>query len=130
MTVQEALAAAEHLLPGRLLPGRLLPGRPAPDGAEDPRWQAIIEVAMFAEHEPEAIWPFVLKWGSHEEEDVRAGRDLPARGLVAVSLRYHIPKRRVGRKVKRFVRENSRAVLEIRPSERARPCTAFRPFAL
>jgi len=62
MTVQEALAAAEQLLPGR----------PAPDGAEDPRWQAIIEVGMFTEQEPEAIWPFVLKWGSHEDEDVRA----------------------------------------------------------
>src|SRR5260370_1965804 len=62
MTVQDALAAAEQLLPGRS----------APDGAEDPRWQAIIEVAMFAEHEPDAIWPFVLKWGSHEDEDVRA----------------------------------------------------------
>lgn len=62
MTVHEALAAAEQLLPGH----------PAPDGVEDPRWQAIIEVGMFAEQEPEAIWPFVLKWGSHEDEDVRA----------------------------------------------------------
>jgi hypothetical protein len=77
MTVQEALAAAEHLL---------LPGRPAPDGAEDPRWQAIIEVAMFAEHEPEAIWPFVLKWGSHEEEDVRAA---VATCLLEDLLQYH-----------------------------------------
>jgi len=62
MNVQEALATAEQLLPGHA----------APDGVEDPRWQAIIEVGMFAEQEPEAIWPFVLKWGSHEDEDVRA----------------------------------------------------------
>ena len=62
MNVQEALAAAE----------RLLPGIPALEGTEDPRWQAIIEVGMFVEQEPEAIWPFVLKWGSHEDEDVRA----------------------------------------------------------
>jgi DNA-binding PucR family transcriptional regulator len=76
MTVQDALAAAEQLLPGRS----------APDGAEDPRWQAIIEVAMFAEHEPEAIWPFVLKWGSHEDEDVRAA---VATCLLEHSLEYH-----------------------------------------
>jgi hypothetical protein len=62
MTVQEALAAAEQLLPGH----------PAPEGAEDPRWQAIIQVGNFIEHEPEVIWPFVLRWGSHEDEDVRA----------------------------------------------------------
>jgi hypothetical protein len=76
MTVQEALAAAEELLPGY----------PAPDGAEDPRWQAIIEVAMFAEREPEAIWPFVLKWGSHEDEDVRAAI---ATCLLEDLLQYH-----------------------------------------
>ena len=62
MTVQEAIATAEQLLPGV----------PEPDGTEDPRWQTIIEVGNFVEHEPEAIWPFVLKWGSHEDDDVRA----------------------------------------------------------
>jgi hypothetical protein len=62
MTVQEAIESAE----------RLLPGHAAPDGAQDPRWQAIIEVGMFSEQEPEAIWPFVLKWGSNEDEDLRA----------------------------------------------------------
>ena len=61
MTVQEAIEAAEQLLPGHA----------APDGVEDPRWQAIIEVGMFSEQEPEAIWPFVLKWGSNEDEDLR-----------------------------------------------------------
>jgi hypothetical protein len=76
VNVQETLAAAEELLPGRS----------APEGAEDPRWQAIIQVAMFAEHEPEAIWPFVLKWGSHEDDDVRAAI---ATCLLEHLLEYH-----------------------------------------
>ena len=76
VTVQEALAVAEQLLPGR----------PAPDGTEDARWQAIIEVAMFAQREPEVIWPFVLKWGSHEEKDVRAAI---ATCLLEDLLQYH-----------------------------------------
>ena len=76
VTVQEALAVAEQLLPGR----------PAPDGTEDARWQAIIEVAMFAEREPEVIWPFVLKWGSQEEKDVRAAI---ATCLLEDLLQYH-----------------------------------------
>src|ERR1700693_714600 len=62
MTVGEAIAAAE----------RLLPGHAAPEGTEDARWQAVIEISNFAPQEPEAIWPFVLKWGAHEDEDVRA----------------------------------------------------------
>ena len=62
MNVQEALAAAEELLPGI----------PAPDGHVDPRWQAIIELSYFVEQEAEAVWPFVLKWGSHPDEDVRS----------------------------------------------------------
>ena len=75
-SVQEKLAVAEQLLPGRT----------APEGTEDARWQAIIEVAMFAEREPEAIWPFVLKWGSHEDEDVRAAI---ATCLLEDLLQYH-----------------------------------------
>lgn len=62
MTVQDAIAAAE----------RLLPGYAAPDGEVDPRWQAIITIGEFIEHEPDAIWTFVLRWGSQEDEDVRA----------------------------------------------------------
>jgi hypothetical protein len=76
MSVQEALATAEQLLPGV----------PAPDGAKDPRWQAIIRVGDFAEHEPEAIWPFVLKWGSHEDDDVRTAI---ATCLLEHLLEYH-----------------------------------------
>jgi hypothetical protein len=61
MTVHDAIAAAE----------RILPGDAAPDNAKDPRWQAIIEIGHFVSAEPEAIWPFVLKWGSYEDEDLR-----------------------------------------------------------
>lgn len=60
-TVQEAVEAAEKILPGEV----------APDGQEDPRWQAIMLIEDFVEDEPEAILPFVLKWGVHEVEDIR-----------------------------------------------------------
>ena len=62
MTVDEAISAAE----------KILPGHAAPDGVEDPRWQAIIEVGNFVPEEPEAVWPFVLRWGSHGDDDLRA----------------------------------------------------------
>jgi hypothetical protein len=62
LTVQETIAAAE----------KVLPGQPAPAGENDPRWQTIIEISNFVPQEPNAIWPFVLKWGSHEDADLRA----------------------------------------------------------
>ena len=61
-TVHDAIAAAE----------RLLPGIPAPDGESDPRWQAIIEVEEFLPSNPNEIWPFIRRWGSHEDDDLRA----------------------------------------------------------
>jgi hypothetical protein len=76
ITVQEAIQAAE----------RLLPGLAAPDEQEDPRWQAIIVIGEFVEKEPEAIWPFVLRWGSREDEDVRAA---VATLLLEHLLKYH-----------------------------------------
>jgi hypothetical protein len=76
MTVQEAIAAAEQILPGHA----------APDGVLDPRWQAIIEIGHFAPQEPEAVWPFVLKWGSHEDEDLSAAI---ATCLLEHLLEYH-----------------------------------------
>jgi len=60
-SAQEAIEAAEQILPGKV----------APDGQEDPRWQAIILIEDFVKDEPEAILPFVLKWGIHEQEDLR-----------------------------------------------------------
>jgi hypothetical protein len=73
MSIQAALVAAERLLP-------------APDGTEDPRWQAIIEVGLFAKQELEAIWPFVMKRGSHEDEDLRSA---VATCLLEHLLEYH-----------------------------------------
>jgi len=60
-SVQEAIEAAEKILPGEV----------APAGQKDPRWQAIMLIEDFIEDEPEAILPFVLKWGVHEQEDLR-----------------------------------------------------------
>ena len=48
MSVQQAIIAAE----------KLLPGIPAPDDDEDPRWQAIIAVAEYCETNPEEVWAF------------------------------------------------------------------------
>ena len=62
MSVQEAIVAAEQILPGQC----------APEGEEDPRWQAIIGVSLFIPTDPETIWPFALKWGSHEDADLRS----------------------------------------------------------
>jgi len=76
MTVQEAINAAELLLPGQA----------APEDEQDPRWQAIIVIGEFVEKEPEAIWPFVLRWGSHEDEDLRAAI---ATLLLEHLLEYH-----------------------------------------
>ena len=67
-TVQEAIEAAEKVLPGEV----------APPGETDPRWQAIMLIEDFVERDPGAIMPFVLKWGVHEEEDLR--------GAIAVLL--------------------------------------------
>src|SRR4051812_13600743 len=61
MNVQEAIEAAECILPGQK----------APEGEIDPRWQAIIAVGEFVEVEPEAVWSFVGRWGSSPDEDLR-----------------------------------------------------------
>jgi len=71
-SVQEAIEAAEKILPGEV----------APDGQEDPQWQAIMLIEDFIEDEPEAILPFVLKWGVHEQEDLR--------GAIACLLLEHL----------------------------------------
>lgn len=61
MTVEQAIARAE----------RILPGAPAPTGKRDPRWQAIIRVGKFIESDPEPVWAFALKWGRHANGDLR-----------------------------------------------------------
>lgn len=50
----------------------MLPGEAAPDGHIDPRWQAIIRISEFIHADPEAVWPFILRWGSNGCADVRA----------------------------------------------------------
>jgi hypothetical protein len=62
MTVRKAIKRAE----------KLLPGVAAPEGEIDPRWQRIIDVGTYIDSEPEAIWTFVERWGTHEDEDLRA----------------------------------------------------------
>jgi hypothetical protein len=62
MTVTEAISAAEALLPGKSNDQDDL----------DLRWQAIISVADFVETEAATIWPFVERWGSQSDEDLRA----------------------------------------------------------
>src|SRR5579863_8178501 len=57
--VRVAIEAAEKILPGEV----------APDGEEDPRWQAIMLIEDIVETELEAILPFVLKWGRHQQGD-------------------------------------------------------------
>ena len=62
MDVHQAIAAAEAVLPGRA----------APDGEEDPRWQAMIGIAEFLADDPEPICAFVLRWGSHPDADLQS----------------------------------------------------------
>lgn len=62
MTANEAIKEAN----------KLLPGVPAPEGAQDPRWQAIIKVSEFIESHPDRVWEFTLRWGSHECDDLRS----------------------------------------------------------
>lgn len=61
MNVQEAVRNANDLLPGRA----------APEGSEDPRWQAIIAVGNFIKTDPHAVWGFVEQWGVHPDDDLR-----------------------------------------------------------
>jgi hypothetical protein len=62
MTVQDAIHLADAILPGA----------PAPEGQTDPRWQRIIAVGEYIQSDPEAVWEFVVHWGSHADGDLRA----------------------------------------------------------
>ena len=61
LTVEQAIKKAE----------RLLPGGPAPEGHNDPRWQAIVAVAEFIESDTDEVWTFALRWGRHRNKDLR-----------------------------------------------------------
>lgn len=61
-TLDEAIALAESLLPGV----------PAPEGEDDPRWQAVIEVGDHIPNDSECVWQFICRWGVEECPDLRA----------------------------------------------------------
>lgn len=62
MDVHQVIAAAEAVLPGHA----------APDGEEDPRWQAMIAIAEFLSDDPEPICAFILRWGSYPDADLQS----------------------------------------------------------
>jgi hypothetical protein len=72
MTVEQAIARAE----------KVLPGTRAARGQRDARWQAIIRVGKFIESDPEQVWAFAYKWGRHRSADLR--------GAVATCLLEHL----------------------------------------
>ena len=61
MSVTQAIAAAE----------KVLPGTAAPEGAIDQRWQAIIGVGAFVRSDPDAVLEFACRWGRHADADLR-----------------------------------------------------------
>ena len=61
MNVESAIRDAEWRLPGEA----------APEGENDPRWRAIIEVGEYIETDPEPIWAFVDRWGRSDDADLR-----------------------------------------------------------
>lgn len=61
MSVQKAIRLADQILPGV----------PAPEGEKDARWQRIIEIGLYIDTDPEVIWEFVVRWGCHQDEDLR-----------------------------------------------------------
>jgi hypothetical protein len=61
-SVDEAIAHAEQLLPGEA----------EPEGAIDPRWQAIIAVAEFIPSDPDAVWAFLCRWADQGDDDLRS----------------------------------------------------------
>jgi hypothetical protein len=104
MTVREAIKAAEQLLPGQA----------APDGQVDPRWQAVIAIGEFVKQDPEAIWPFVLRWGSHSDEDLR---NAIATCLLEHLLEYHFdlifPRVEAAARNDAFFADTTKKVLQI-----------------
>nr|WP_309684388.1 hypothetical protein [Armatimonas sp.] len=62
--VMESIRQVECLLPGHVT----VEGS---DEVSDPRWQAIITLEPLIESAPEVLWPFIARWGSHPDEDLR-----------------------------------------------------------
>ncbi len=117
MSAWEAIAEVEATLPGEA----------APDGEVDPRWQGLIRIADFIQDQPDAVWEFILRWGSHQDKDLRAA--------VATTLLEHLLERHFGiffPKVETavqnnvFVRRYVCEMLEGRPIETGRKCQTLR----
>ena len=64
----------------------LLPGTPAPKNKNDRRWQAIMRVGNYIETNPDEVWQFVRRWGTHKQTDLR---DAIACCLLEHLLQYH-----------------------------------------
>jgi hypothetical protein len=64
----------------------MLPGTPSAEGDIDPRWQAIMRVGEYIESDPADVWPFILRWGKHANEDLRMAI---ATCLLEHLLEYH-----------------------------------------
>src|SRR5690606_2088014 len=43
----------------------------AASSGEDPRWQAVVEVAEFVPSHPEEVWLFAARWGCVDDDDFR-----------------------------------------------------------
>jgi hypothetical protein len=56
------------------------------DANNNCRWQALIVVGEFIKEMPEVVWPIVLRFGSCDDEDMRAG---VATVLLEHLLEYH-----------------------------------------
>jgi len=81
---------------------RILPGQAAAEETRDPRWQAIIAIEDFVQEEPDAIWSFILRWGSNADEDLRTA---VATCLLEHLLEYHFS--RFFPRVEEAVRNNA-----------------------
>ena len=103
-TVAEAIAAAEALLPGTA----------ARHHQRDFRWRAIIQVGQFIESNPDEVLSFVLKWGGHEDEDLRSA--------VATCLLEHLLEHHFDRVVPRLA---SRIAEDQRFGDMCETCWSF-----
>jgi hypothetical protein len=64
----------------------ILPGTAAPKEELDPRWERILDVGQYLQSDPEPVWDFISRWGSHEDEDLRTAISLC---LLEHLLGYH-----------------------------------------
>jgi hypothetical protein len=60
-TIKQAITKAE----------KLLVGNTAKEEKLDRRWQAIIEIGEYIQTDPQEVWLFIRKWGTHSSEDIR-----------------------------------------------------------